>query len=187
MRVRMYTQQVLPGGCRAKRSTDKSWRKLHVDLRRSLAYTVGPRLSLLDLEIKEFIKFLQIEMTEKEAMKCDPLEFYTVNERRFPILAEIAVAVLSIPPSEAECERTFSAAGRVHTKTRNSLSGDHINQVVSIHQWLLMDAQNVSRASALRSAATAARASRFATLKLIEETHLAPDPADSDDEDDEDE
>ena len=55
MRVRMYTQQVLPGGCRAKRSTDKSWRKLHVDLRRSLAYTGGPRLSLLDLEIKEFI------------------------------------------------------------------------------------------------------------------------------------
>ena len=30
------------------------------------------------------------------------------------------------------------------------------------------------------------RASRFATLKLIEETHFAPDPADSDDEDDED-
>ena len=147
----------------------------------------GPRLSPLDLEIKEFIAFLQIEATEKVAMKCDPLEFYTVNERRFPILAEIAVAVLSIPPSEAECERTFSAAGRVHTKTRNSLSGDHINQVVSIHQWLLMDAQYVSRASALRSAATAARASRFATLKLIEETHFAPDPADSDDEDDEDE
>ena len=31
-----------------------------------------------------------------------------------------------------------------------------------------------------------ARASRFATLKLIEETHFAPDPADVDDEDDED-
>ena len=147
----------------------------------------GPRLSPLDLEIKEFIAFLQIEVTEKVAMKCDPLEFYTVNERRFPILADIAVAVLSIPPSEAECERTFSAAGRVHTKTRSLLSGDHINQVVSIHQWLLMDAQYVSRASALRSATTAARASRFATLKLIEETHFAPDPADSDDEDDEDE
>ena len=58
---------------------------------------------------------------------------------------------------------------------------------MSIHQWLLMDAQHVSRASTLRSAATTARASRFATLKLIEETHFAPDPADSDDEDDEDE
>ena len=54
----------------------------------------GPRLSPLDLEIKEFIAFLQIEVTEKVAMKCDPLEFYTVNERRFPILAEIAVGVL---------------------------------------------------------------------------------------------
>ena len=50
-----------------------------------------------------------------------------------------------------------------------------------------MDAQHVSRASALRSATTTARASRFATLKLIEETHFAPDPADVDDEDDEDE
>ena len=49
-----------------------------------------------------------------------------------------------------------------------------------------MDAQNVSRASALRSTKTTARVSRFATLKLIEETHFAPDPADVDDEDDED-
>ena len=147
----------------------------------------GPRLSPLDLEIKEFIAYLQTQVTEKEGMKLDPLDFYTIHERQFPILANIAARVLSIPPSEAECERTFSAAGRVHTKTRNLLSGEHINQVVSIHQWLLMDAQHVSRASALRSAATAARASRFATLKLIEETHFAPDPADSDDEDDEDE
>ena len=76
--------------------------------------------------------------------------------------------------------------GRVHSKARNLLSGDHINQVVSLHQWLHMDAQNVSRASALRSTKTTARVSRFATLKLIEETHFAPDPADVDDEDDED-
>ena len=102
------------------------------------------------------------------------------------ILADVAARVLSIPPSEAECERTFSVAGRVHSKTRNSLSGDHINQVVSLHQWLHMDARHASRASALRSATTTASASRFATLKLIDEMHFAPDPADVDDEDDED-
>ena len=44
----------------------------------------------------------------------------------------------------------------------------------------------MSRASALRSAKTAARASRFATLKLMEETHFDPDPADLDEGDDED-
>jgi len=146
----------------------------------------APRLSPLDLEIKDFITFLQTEVTEKEAMKFDPLEFFKIHEKRFPILAGIAVRVLSIPPSEAECERTFSITGRVHSKARNSLTGDHINQVVCLHQWLQMEAQNVSRASALRGAKTTARASRFATLKLIEETHFAPDPADVDDEDDED-
>ena len=35
--------------------------------------TGGPRLSPLDLEIKEFITFLQIEVIETEAMKFDPL------------------------------------------------------------------------------------------------------------------
>ena len=147
----------------------------------------APCLSPLDLEIKDFIAYLQTQVTEKEAMKLDPLDFYTIHERQFPILADIAARVLSIPPSEAECERTFSVAGRAHSKTRSSLSGDHINQVVSLHQWLHMDARHASRASALRSATTTTRASRFATLKLIDETRFDPDPADVDDEDDEDE
>ena len=115
-------------------------------------------------------------------MKCDPLDFWTVYGQRFPILADIAVRVLSIPPSEAECERTFSITGRTHTKARNSLKGDNINQVVSLHQWLQMDDENVSKASALRSANAEGRASRFATLKLIDETRLAPDPADVEEE-----
>jgi hypothetical protein len=75
-------------------------------------------------------------------MKFDPLEFFKTHEKRFPILAGIAVRGLSIPPSEAECERTFSIIGRVHSKARNSLNGHHINQVVSLHQWLHMVAQN---------------------------------------------
>ena len=132
----------------------------------------APRFSPLDLEIKDFTIFLRTEVTEKEAMKFDPLEFFKIHEKRLPILAGTAVGVLSIPPSEAECERTFSTAGRVHSKARNLLSGDHINQVVSLHHWLHRDAQNVSRALALRSTKTTARASRFATLKVIEERTL---------------
>lgn len=151
----------------------------------------GPRMSPLDVDVREYIACLQNELTEKEAMKCDPLDFWTVYGQRFPILADIAVRVLSIPPSEAECERTFSITGRTHTKARNSLKGDNINQVVSLHQWLQMDDENVSKASALRSANAEGRASRFATLKLIDETRFAPDPADVEeeevDEEDEDE
>ena len=109
----------------------------------------APRLSPLDLEIKDYTTFLQPEVTEKEAMKFDPLEFYKTHEKRFPTLAGTAVRVLSTPPSEAECERTLLRAGRVHSKARSLLSGDRINQVVSLHQWLHVDAQNVSRASAL--------------------------------------
>ena len=89
-------------------------------------------------------------MAEKEAMKFNPLEFFQIHEKRFPVLAGIDVrVVLSIPPSEAECERTFSIVGRARSKARNLLSDDHINQVVSLHQWLYIDAQNVSRASAI--------------------------------------
>lgn len=36
----------------------------------------GPatRMFLLDLDVKEYINWLQVELTETEAMKCDPLE-----------------------------------------------------------------------------------------------------------------
>ena len=136
-----------------------------------------PRQSPIDLEIKAYISYLQQELTEKEAMKCNPLEFYDEHGARFPILAGIAAVVLPIPPTEAECERTFSVTGRVHSKARNTLSGEHINQVVCLHQWLHMDEQLRSRASLLRAETTTERSLRFAQIQLHAELGLVPEPA----------
>ena len=144
------------------------------------------RQSPIDLEIRSFISYLQLEFKEAEAMKCNPLEFWAEHSRRFPILAAIAGRVLSIPPTEAECERTFSIAGRVHSKARNKLSGEHINQVVCLHQWLHMDEQLRSRASLLRAETTTKKSLRFAQIQLHAELGLVPEPANVVEEFDED-
>ena len=84
---------------------------------------------------------------------------------------------MPIPPTEAECERTFAVTGRVHSKARNKLSGEHINQVVCLHQWLHMDEQLRSRASLLRAETTTGRSLRFAQIQLHAELGLVPEPA----------
>ena len=92
--------------------------------------------------------------------------------------------MLATPPTEAECERTFSASGRVHTKARNKSSPDHVNHIVSLHGWLLMDQQNRSRASVKRAKTTAERVSRFAQFMVVEETLQILPGAGEDEEDD---
>lgn len=143
-----------------------------------------PQLSPFDLEVNSFIQYMVTEVTEATALRMNPLDFWSRHDKRFPILASIARRVLAIPPTEAECERTFSVSGRVHTKARNKLSPDHVNHIVSLHGWLLMDQQNRSRASVKRAKTTAERVSRFAQFMVIEETLQILPGAGEDEEDD---
>lgn len=47
-------------------------------------------------------------------------------------LSKIAIALLSICPSEASVERSFSILSDIHTPERNRLSGDAIDAEMSI-------------------------------------------------------
>ena len=49
-----------------------------------------------------------------------------------PELATAAIALLSVAGSEAACERSFSAQSLVHTKQRNRLRDDHVEQEMFI-------------------------------------------------------
>ena len=49
-----------------------------------------------------------------------------------PELATAAIALLGVAGSEAACERTFSAQSLVHTKQRNRLRDDHVEQEMFI-------------------------------------------------------
>ena len=50
-----------------------------------------------------------------------------------PELSEVALALLSIPASEASVERTFSTQGLIHTKIRNSLSDCFVQAEMTIN------------------------------------------------------
>jgi hypothetical protein len=58
-------------------------------------------------------------------------------------LASIAIRLLSIPPSNTSCERSFSRQGLIHTKLRNRLSHDKVKKLVSVqHNLHLMSCKN---------------------------------------------
>ena len=143
-----------------------------------------PQLSPFQLEVNSFIQYMVTEVTEARALRLCPLDFWSRHDKRFPILASTARRVLAIPPTEGECERTFSVTGRVHTSARNKLSPDHVSQVVSLHGWLLMDQQNRSRQSVIRAKTTAERVSRFAQFMVVEETLQVVPGAGEEEEDD---
>jgi hypothetical protein len=66
------------------------------------------------------------------------LEFWA-NEMlvSFPILADIAARVLSIPATSASVEQLFSVSGRVVTTARARLSFCHVTELCCLHKWLI--------------------------------------------------
>ena len=67
-------------------------------------------------------------MAEPENRQKDPLEWWSENKERFPILAKIARKIFAITASSAPTERLFSRAGLLITEKRSTLSGDHVDQ-----------------------------------------------------------
>lgn len=67
---------------------------------------------------------------EEEAMNFEPLQFWILNETKFPILYSLAVDLLTIPASSAPSERVFSAAGIATSGRRNRLDKYHLEREV---------------------------------------------------------
>jgi len=57
----------------------------------------------------------------------DVLQWWRVNENRYPLLSKVALKFLSIPASSAPAERVFSLAGNVITEKRNRLGPTSID------------------------------------------------------------
>ena len=64
----------------------------------------------------------------------DPLEWWKVNEKRFPALAKLAKFYLSIPATEVASERMFSTAGLVLSKLRSQLEATAVDQILFLHK-----------------------------------------------------
>ena len=76
------------------------------------------------------------EMKKKVTASVDPLQWWKLNEYRYPKLALFAKTVLCISATSTPCERLFSSAARIVNKTRSSLEPNTVNMLVCLRSWL---------------------------------------------------
>jgi hypothetical protein len=77
----------------------------------------------------------------KEQRRFDARSVWHLHSTQAPVIANAAVALLSISSSEAAVERTFSAQGDVHTDRRNRLGDD----TVEAEMYIKFNERTVSR------------------------------------------
>lgn len=77
-----------------------------------------------DNEVTSYIKL------EPIGIRNDPLEWWSKNKSRFPVLAQLARKYLSIPSTSVPSERLFSDAGNHISAKRTRLSPDLVNKVL---------------------------------------------------------
>jgi hypothetical protein len=65
-------------------------------------------------------------------LNVDPLDWWRKNYYRFPLIAQVACKVLSIPASAAACERLWSKAELVLSPRRATLPPEHVNKYLFI-------------------------------------------------------
>ncbi|EJP69829.1 restless-like transposase [Beauveria bassiana ARSEF 2860] len=66
----------------------------------------------------------------------DLLSYWHERRRRYPRLSRMAMDFLTIQAMSAECERLFSAAGRMVTPLRSRLDADMIGMCQVLRSWL---------------------------------------------------
>jgi hypothetical protein len=66
----------------------------------------------------------------------DPSTYWQDNRAQYPRLSRMALDFLTIQPMSAECERLFSAAGRLVTPLRSRLEVDIIGMCLVLRSWL---------------------------------------------------
>lgn len=60
-------------------------------------------------------------------------EFWCENQRRFPLLYQLADIIMSIPPTEVGCERNFSKLSFLMNRLRCSLSDQEIEKMLFLN------------------------------------------------------
>lgn len=81
-------------------------------------------------EVKSYLDSL------REPQQCNIVNYWQLNQPRFPKLYKLAMTLLPLQATSVSCERTFSAAGLVDTPRRNRLSTESLGSNMCIGFWL---------------------------------------------------
>jgi hypothetical protein len=65
-------------------------------------------------------------------LRIDPIDWWSKNYTRFPLILKVACKVLSIPASAASCERLWSKAGLVLSQRRTTLLPEHVDKTLFV-------------------------------------------------------
>ena len=85
-------------------------------------------------ELKCFRRSNLLPSNDDQADELQPLQWWKLHQTSFPIIAEVAKIVLSVPGSQIECERVFSLAGLLTTRLRNRLTTANLAMSVFLRQ-----------------------------------------------------
>ncbi len=77
-----------------------------------------------------------ITISEAFDSMFNPIAWWGLNVKQFPLLAKIAKKIFAIPASSAESERHFSTAGKITRKDRANLSAATVEASVLVAQAL---------------------------------------------------
>ena len=87
-----------------------------------------------DFDVKqsdELDRYLTMEI-DKSTVSNDPLEFWRLQAESFPLLAQYAKHIHSIPATSASVERQFSAAGLVINDRRTNLNPQQLDNILLV-------------------------------------------------------
>ena len=69
----------------------------------------------------------------------NPLDWWKMSEKRYPAVAKLAKAYLSIPGTSVPSERAFSVARMTLTKLRSNLDPDTLDEIIFLNKNLKHD------------------------------------------------
>ena len=93
--------------------------------------TVQPIKSELDSYLEE-----SVYIYDSDAAHFNALEWWKVNQLKYPRLSKMAAEILSIPITTMASESTFSAGGRVIDDRQASLSIDTVEMLLCASDWI---------------------------------------------------
>jgi hypothetical protein len=67
---------------------------------------------------------------------CTAIEYWLQQRLKYPNLSQLAIDVMTIPASSADCERVFSGTGRVMEPQRRKMGSELLAALICTQRWI---------------------------------------------------